>query len=643
VVWAFTTGHASNWHPLTWLSLQLDAQLFGTQAWGYHLTNLVLHVANALLLLLLLWKMTGAWWPSALVAALFAVHPLHVESVAWVTERKDVLSTLFGFLALLAYAGYVKRPGLARYLLVLLAFGASLLAKAMLVTLPFVLLLLDYWPLGRYRLPGAANIPASSQVPLARLLWEKMPLLVLAAGSSAATWYVQQHGRSVQQLAQLPFTARVGNAVVAYVVYLRKMLWPADLAVYYPHPGSSLPAWQVAGAALVLIATTIVVLRLWRRAPYLAVGWFWYLGTLVPVIGLVQVGTQALADRYTYVPLVGIFIAVVWGGADLAARCAPRDRYLLGAGAAVVVFVCVLLTWLQVHHWNNGLTLWHQALTVEPHSSLAHSNFATVLLDEAASPDDEQLAFKHFAEAVAIEPNYIAGHMGLGLLLLKRGRADQAVQHLRLVVRLDPESMKAQHLLAAALAAQGQWTEAEHHQREAVRLDPDQPENHYVLGELLRTQGKLKEAIVCFRRAVELGPPSVARHCALALALYDDGQVDPAMEQYRQATRLDPHWPEGANQAARRLATHPLANQRDGVRAVDLAREACHGTGERRPQFLDTLAAAYAEVGRYDEAMVTLRKALDVARAEGRTDYLGKGQERLKLYERHQPLREPPS
>jgi tetratricopeptide (TPR) repeat protein len=509
--WAFTTGHASNWHPLTWLSLELDHDLFGLRPWGYHLINLVLHVANTLLLFLVFWRMTSALWRSALVAALFALHPLHVESVAWVSQRKDVLSTLFGLLALLAYAGYVNRPGVTRYLLVVLALVLSLLAKPMLVTLPLLLLLLDYWPLGRLRLSGGpaaeTKFPAgaSRPIPFARLALEKMPLLALAAASCAATWLAQQQGHSVQRLAQLPLSVRAGNAIVAYALYLRKMVWPSDLGAFYPHPGTGLSWVSVAGAALFLAAVTAGLLALRRRAPYLIVGWFWYLGTLVPVIGLVQVGSQALADRYTYVPLVGICVMIAWGVADLVPQRVPRDRILVSAGAAVVLFVCALLTWLQVHHWQNNIALWAQALEAAPHNAFAHTNLGMAIMVNATSQQDEELAFQHFALAQEIEPNQVGANLGLALLAQQQSRVDEAVERFRKVLRLEPGNELAQRGLASSMLRQ-----------------------QYLRGEQLLTQGKQTEAIACFRQALTMarasGEAALATHIEERIRLCEGSQ-----------------------------------------------------------------------------------------------------------------------
>jgi tetratricopeptide (TPR) repeat protein len=630
IAWAFTTSRSSNWHPLTWLSLQLDYTLFDMQPWGYHLTNLVLHLANTLLLFALLTKMTWAVWRSALVAALFALHPLHVESVAWAAERKDVLSTFFGLLAMFAYAGYATQPRGARYLLVVAAFALSLLAKPMLVTLPFLLLLLDWWPLGRLR--------TLSPVPL---IGEKVPLLLLAGASCVATWYAQGQGHSVQTFGQLPLSARAANAVVAYVVYLRKMVWPDDLAAFYPHAGASLSTAAVAGAALLLVAITAAVL-VWRRAPYLAVGWFWYLGTLVPVIGLVQVGSQGLADRYTYVPLIGIFIGLVWGGADLVAGRSALERGLMAATALILLLLCGLLTWLQIHYWRDGPTLWAQAIRVVPDNAFAHTNLALSLL-EHATPEDEEVAFQHFARAVVLEPYQVGGNLGLAALLQKRGLLDEATARFREVLRLETGNAAAERGLGTVLAMRRQWQQAESHLRTAVRLDPEAAENYYLLAEVLQQQGKREESLVYFESAIELRPRSVAYHCALALALHEAGDKERARAHYAEAARLDPSWPHAANQAARRLACAAEAKSRDGALAVKLATQACQATGDRQPQFLDTLAAAYAEIGRYEDARMTVQKALALAEASGQAALVGELQTRLHLYKHHQPLREPSS
>ncbi len=498
VAWAFTTGHASNWHPLTWISLELDHQLFGMRPWGYHLVNLLLHLASALLLLWFLWKITGAWWRSAVVAALFALHPLHVESVAWLTERKDVLSTFFGFLALLAYAAYVQRPRARWYIVLLVTFAASLLAKPMLVTLPFVLLLLDYWPLRRF----------PPTVPLSRLLLEKVPLLFLSAASSAATWYVQEHGESVQGLWRLPFLARIGNAVVSYLIYLRKTVWPADLAPFYPHPGITLPMWQALAAAAFLVVVCVAVVWLRRRAPYLAVGWFWYLGTLVPVIGLVQVGAQAYADRYTYVPLVGIFIALAWGAGDLLARLSLRDRHVVAAAAATLVLLaCTLLTWLQVYYWHDSVALWEHAMMVAP-SAPAYANLGDGLVKNPRSPEDEDLAIDYYVAAVALDRYMLEANSSLANLLLKRGRPEdmeKVVQCLNVLERFQPGSAEVKFKLAAAMAVVQQWPAAEKYLLEAIRLDPQKVIFRDRLAEVYAQEGRLQDAIAVQREALELG------------------------------------------------------------------------------------------------------------------------------------------
>jgi protein O-mannosyl-transferase len=417
VGWAFTTFAAGNWHPVTWLSLMLDTSLGGPGPRIYHLTNVILHVANALLLFFLLDRMTGRRRPAAVTAALFAIHPLHVESVAWIAERKDVLSTLFLLLTLMAYIGSVERPGPGRRLAVVALFALGLMAKPMLVTLPLLLLMLDAWPFGR-------------KEPWRRLVLEKAPLLALSIASSVVTLVAQHQGRTVGSLATYPFGVRVANAIVATATYLGKAFWPTRLAVFYPHPGASLAVGTVVVSALILIALTISAIRLRRSHPALLFGWAWYLVTLAPVVGIVQVGWQARADRYTYVPLVGIFLGVVWGVCDrfahrpaLLARTATAALVMLGIGAFV-----------QTAYWRDSETLFGHAIAVTERNFLAHNDLGTALLRRGLPAP----AAAHFAEALRIDPSYVDAHSNLGVALARQGMIDEAILEFQRALDLDP-------------------------------------------------------------------------------------------------------------------------------------------------------------------------------------------------------------
>ena len=400
ITWAFTTLHVSNWHPLTWLSHMLDVELFGVNPGAHHVVNVLFHAANAVLVFLLFLRMTGATWRSAFVAALFAVHPTHVESVAWVAERKDVLSTLFGLLAMLVYVGWTRRGGAGRYLGVVALFAASLLSKPMWVTLPFLLLLLDAWPLQRWAgspVPVDPEPPASPRLGLGRLVLEKLPLLALSIASSAVTVVAQSQGGAMVNL-DLGMGARIGNAAVAYVRYVAKTFWPTDLAIYYPHPAGGLPTGQAIGAAAVVVLATAVAFLAVKRAPWFALGWFWFLGTLVPVIGLVQVGAQAMADRYTYVPTIGLYVVVAWGLAGIARRWNLGKGAAAAAGAAILALSAV--TWNQVGYWSDHILLFEHALAVEPRSGVAVGVLSEGM--RRAKRYDEALALAQ--EAVALAP-----------------------------------------------------------------------------------------------------------------------------------------------------------------------------------------------------------------------------------------------
>jgi tetratricopeptide (TPR) repeat protein len=539
--WAFTSAEILNWHPLTWLSLQLDAQLYGLHPWGYHLTNLLLHSANTVLLFLILRWLTGAVWPSALVAALFGIHPLHVESVAWVAERKDVLSTFFGLLALAAYLYYVQRPGLLRYLPVLLALALSLMAKPMLVTLPVLLLLLDYWPLGR--LPfgkpvGDHHSPRTTHhSPLILVLGEKLPLVALAVVSSVLTVIAQGKGGAIETLEQFPLGQRVGNAVVSYVRYLGMTLWPEGLAPFYPR--TPLAWWQVAAAAVLLAGLTALALASPRRRPYLVVGWLWYVGTLIPVIGLVQVGEQALADRYTYVPLIGLFIMAAWGLADLAAH-RSRLQPLLVSAAAVVLLACAVLTWRQISFWRDARTLWDHALQVTAANHVAENNMAAAcMLGKGTLEEAEQ----HLRRAVAIKPDYWGGYARLGIALDKQGKLDEAVACYSRSLALQPDQPTTRNNLAVVLGKQGKLEEGIAQLQEAVRLDPGYVEGYFNLAFALARARRLDEAVEAGRKCVQLQPRKAAYRRALATFLQQRGDDEAAEVQFREAERLEHTFP----------------------------------------------------------------------------------------------------
>jgi Flp pilus assembly protein TadD len=507
VRWAFGFRE-SNWHPLTWLSLMLDASLGGVSPRVFHVTNLLLHAANAVLLFLVLLRMTGRPWRSGFVSVFFAIHPLHVESVAWVAERKDVLSTLFWFLTMLAYASYVARPGPRRYAWIVAAFVAGSMSKPMLVTLPAILLLLDVWPLGRLAFPGRGR----AFWPAARtLVTEKMPLFVLSAVSAGLTLAAQWHGGAVSGLITYPAPVRIENAIVSYAAYIGQMLWPARLSFFYPHPhGSSSPA-AVFAAALLFVVATAVAFGLSRRLPYVLFGWLWYAVTLVPVIGIVQVGMQARADRYTYVPLVGLFVVLVWGASDLAEWAAIRspsegraraNRWLLAIVGCAVVAVLAVGAYVQAGYWHDSDRLYRRALELRGDNPVAHNNLAISLLDRG----DADGAVEHAREALRLDPAHPEAPATLGNALARLGKLDDAVAVYRQAIANRPRDPYLHGNLAAFLGIQGKLDDAAAELREALRLDPESADAHENMGVVLARQGKYGEAFAEFAEALRIDP-----------------------------------------------------------------------------------------------------------------------------------------
>jgi protein O-mannosyl-transferase len=544
VRWALATGDQANWHPVTWLSHMLDVQIFGLDAGWHHLTSLALHALNTILLFGILARTTGAPGRSAFVAALFAVHPLNVESVAWVAERKNVLSTLFWLLTMGAYAWYARAPGLRRYMAVVVCLVLGLMSKPMLVTLPCVLLLLDVWPLGRISFapvgPGGSETghrAALAHTALA-LVREKIPLFLLAAASSIITVVVQSSGGAVRSIDVLPLSTRAATALTSYVEYLVMAAWPTRLAVFYPYD-RSIPVWHWCGALAMLAAITMLVRHARRQRPYLLVGWFWYLGTLVPVIGLLQVGTQALADRYTYVPLIGVFVMLAWGAWDAMGRWAWR-RAAAGAAAAAIVVACTAATRAQVMHWQDAWALWTHALEVTRDNEAAHIAVGAMLGMQGRN----DAAVPHFREALRIAPESPSAHRGLGLALINLGQFADAAEHLSAAVRLRPDFALAHNDLGFALMAEGHNDEANDHFRQALRIEPDFAEAHDNLGFSLAAQGRGTEAMPHLTEAVRLKPGFELARLHLGMALGAAGRLDEAAREFREVLQLNPNNPD---------------------------------------------------------------------------------------------------
>ena len=562
IIWAFTTNHAANWHPLTRLSHMADCELYGLNPMGHHWTSLQIHLTNTLLLFFILQYMTGALWRSAFVAALFALHPLHVESVAWVAERKDVLSTFFGMLALLSYCRYVKQPSLAKYLLIVLFLSLGLMAKPMLVTLPFLLLLLDFWPLERLRFATVS-----------RLVLEKIPLFVLSAVSSFVTYFVQQHGGAITSLEVLPLKIRIANALISYLSYIGKMIWPCGLAVFYPYPEWLLGQAVVSGL-LIFCFSVLAILGL-RRFPYLITGWLWYLGALVPVIGLVQVGSQSMADRYTYIPLIGLFIIVAWGIADILMQYQIK-RVALPILYGMVLMFFMICTWFQVRHWQNSMTLFTHTLNVTHNNSPANYSLGYALAQQGKLDK----AIVHYSRALQINPNYTKAHNGLGYALAQQGKLDKAIVHYSRALQINPNYTEAHNNLGSVLAQQGNVKGAFYHYYEALRINPNYDGAYFNLGKIFANQGKIGEAIMNYREAIRINPD-------MTQALYNLSWI---------------------------YATCENENFRNSAEAVGLAEKLCNLTRHSQPLALDALAAAYAEAGRFDEAVVTAQKAPALSR-----------------------------
>ena len=636
ITWAFTHFHSSNWHPLTWLSHMLDCQLYGLNAGGHHFTSALLHAVVVILLFIVLQKMTGAVWRAAFVAAVFAIHPLRVESVAWISERKDILSGLFFMLTLAAYVKHARAPSVGRYLVVVLLYAFGLMCKPMLVSLPLVLLLLDYWPLRRFTDLSSAR----------RLFIEKLPLIGLTAVSCLVTLFAQRS--TTASIEQVPLVWRTGNAAVACMIYIVQMAWPIDLAPYYPHPVFYLPTWQIVLAIIALISISTAAVFWRRERPYVFTGWFWYLIMLIPVIGIVQVGSQAHADRYTYLPQIGLYVLVSWSAAHLVAR-RRAGLPILTAAAAIVL---LSLTWIaraQVRYWHDSETLWKHSLAVteanpypyyglgelhlargetnkaiaefrmalhlRPKSPYAHDVLGFALtkagqLDEAAD---------HLNAAIRILPNHPMAHLHLGNALLQKGQTNDAIKEFEHELALQPDHAPARCNLAIALLNQGKLNQAIVQYEKTIELRPDYAEAYYGLGNCYLEQGDPEKAATQYERALKLSPRLVEARNNLATILCQKGEIDRAISELEEAIRIQPDNIDALNNLTWILAMPVGTGSEKRLKALPLAQRLQELVGNNNPKVLRTIAAAYAANGKLTEALDVAEQGVKLAREQADT------------------------
>lgn len=529
IKWALASQDAAFWHPLTWLSLMLDFQLFRLNPAGYHWTNLLLHLANTLLLFIVMQRMTGALWRSGFAAALFALHPLHVESVAWIAERKDVLSAFFWMATMGAYAFYVERPGFGRYLAVVTLFGLGLMAKPMLVTLPFVFLLLDYWPLRRFQITQV-NIRERSFL---KLLAEKIPLLVMVVIASMLVYSTQQKAGALTALDSLPLGVRIGNAAVSYVTYMFKMIIPVNLAAFYPHPGKS-AVWLVLTSFMVIIFISSFALKYLKRLPYFAVGWFWFLGTLVPVIGLVQVGAYAMADRFTYLPLVGLFVIIAWAGYDFL-KDLRYGKIIWSSVSVMVLLFMGIISWHQISHWQSGVSLFRHMVLVTENNYFAYNGLGHALWQKGQYAE----AAGNYENSLKIKPDYAEAHNNYGILWMSLGDISKAEYRFREAIRFKKNYASAYNNLGSVYVKQERLKEAMDCFKMSVKIDPEFVGAYNNIGIVLTREGKLDDAVGVFNKVISMNAGSFDAYMNLGNALMHKGQLSDAGDQLKKALAID--------------------------------------------------------------------------------------------------------
>ena len=615
VCWAFRAGtgrymvDTDYWMPLTLISHMAGVQLFGLHPAGHHAVNVLLHAASTVILFLVLRSMTGSLWKSAFVAAFWAVHPLRVESVSWITERKDVLSGLFFMLTLAAYRNYIRKPSAPTYTILMIPFVLGLMSKPIGVTLPLVLLLLDYWPLQRMgRAENRRSLPA--------LVLEKLPLLALSAMSCLITIFTQK--QTLDSNGQIPLIVRAGNACVSYCIYLKKMLWPTDLAVFYPYPAEGRPIYQELLGVLLILIVSLCVIRLRRSHGYLTVGWFWYLVMLAPVSGILRAGAQAYADRFTYLPMIGLVIAITWAVSSWVGD--QRLRKILSTLAAVtLVLACSIAAFRQCRFWRDSETLFHHTLSCTRDNFLIENNLGSVLWHEGRTSE----AIDHVLSALSINPASADAHNNMGTILWNQGRRAEAIACFKKALELLPSYGAAHNNLGNALLQTGSSDEALPHLRLAVEIIPGSSEAHYNLGNALLRGGNPSDAIQEFQEAASINPSSAEVQNTLGSVLAGTGSPQKGIAHLQRALKLDPENPAFLNNLAWVLATCPEHSLRDASTALDLAEKATRLDGGKNPSHLRTLAAAYACADRSDAAVQTAERAMQLAQAQGNTPLCG--------------------
>jgi tetratricopeptide (TPR) repeat protein len=634
IAWAFTTQHVGNWHPITWLSHMLDVHLYGMNPGQHHLSNLLFHIVNTLLLFLVFNRWTGKLWQSGFVAALFAIHPLHVESVAWISERKDVLSTFFGLLVLLAYGAYTRRPCVHRYLMVVICFVLGLMAKPMLVTWPLLLLLLDYWPLNRYQELNSGTSAIGIRYSYVKLIYEKIPLVVFSLISCVITFIAQRRGGAVGSLEVFPLVGRITNAIVSYVDYIGKMFWPFDLAFFYPHP-AVIPWWKTAVSGAVMVSISYLALAGYRRYPWFFVGWLWYVTTLIPVIGLVQVGLQGMADRYTYIPLIGLFIIIAWFVPVKLSKW-RHHKVLLPILAATVLTLLSIVSWRQVGYWKNNIMLNQHAVKVTNGNYLAHNNMGLFFADQKKTEKaiyhykqalkfSPEFVFAHnnlgavfahigllseaieqYNKALAINPQFEGAHNNLALVLVKQGKIEAAIQHYKKALSIKPNFIEAHNNFGVLLAEQGMDEEAAKHFEAALRINPYCAGAHNNLGKLYESQDKPAQAIRQYLAAIRLEPDFIEARNNLGVVFAKQGRLKEAEKVFEEALKIDSKSSE---------VRYNLQSTKERLKKLDESISNLNEKIERTPvdsNLYQKLGSLYKSKGDLDKAVLHYRKALSI-------------------------------